>query len=191
MEETLKHLSARMIASAKGRLPTDAPSCPDWGPESVGRPAFAHWEKAHQRFRIVDMLDDGDCCRACGRTDLETETIFVSRRMVLAAAREVVAHDTPLSLPATAFAYDCPRCGSDEVRVALFATFDPALDGWIPGERISDASVCGACGHGIEPEIRHLRPEERTEAARELRKAAPAAEKMRKTVLKLAEFLGG
>ncbi len=36
-----------------------------------------------------------------------------------------------------------------------------------------------------------MRPEERSEAARELRRAAPEAEVTRKTVIRLAEFLGG
>ena len=191
MNANTKTLSARMIAAAKGHIPTDALACPDWGPETVRRPAFAHWDKARQRFNIIELVEGADCCEACGRKDLETETIFVSRRMVLAAATRPRRPGSSLSLPAEAYAFDCPRCGSDEVRIAVLAAYDPALDGWSAGDRIPDGSVCGACGHGVEPEVRRMRPEERSEAARELRRAAPEAEVTRKTVIRLAEFLGG
>ena len=63
--------------------------------------------------------------RPSGGPVAHTETIFVSGRMVLAAARALVAQDPPLFLSAEAYAYDCPRCGSDEVRIAVLASYDP------------------------------------------------------------------
>lgn len=190
MTRSIAGLSRRIIAASRSdTIAIDLLACPDWGPESVVRPAWATWDIPSQGYVIETLRDGQACCAACGRRDLVRETMFLGRERIFDAAlasipriRATLAHDT-VRRP-------CPICALDDVRFAARATLDALSGTWSIASVDDGGHRCPTCGSVFDQADKiQLPTSERAEAVRELRRRAELADRERKVVEKLIGYL--
>lgn len=184
-------LIRRLMSASHGLVAIDVAACPEWGYETVVYPARGAWSVARQAMMPHEIADDFGCCSACGREPVE-EPMFLSPRVIFAAAGEFMLRPAATTVPVGGVIYECSQCGSADVDFGLRVRRDPVTDEWIVESVDEAGQVCLGCGSmDCRPEPRSMSAAEHKQARTELQRIAKEHAARVKNVRRVLSYVAG
>lgn len=184
-------LIRRLMSASHGLVAIDIQACPEWGFETIVYPARGSWSVARQAMMPHEISDEFGCCSACGREPVQ-EPMFLSPRIIFAAAGEYMLRSTATTVPIGGVVYECGQCGSAEVDFGLRVRRDPVSDDWLVESVDENGHVCLGCGAmDCRPEPRRISAAEHARARIELQKIAKAHAARARDVRRVLSFVAG
>lgn len=184
-------LIRRLMSASHGLVAIDVQACPEWGYETVVYPARGSWSAARQAMVPHEIADEFGCCAACGREPVE-EAMFLSPRIIFAAAGEFMLRPSATTVPVGGVVYECSGCGSADVDFGLKVRRDPVSDDWIVESVDDNGHVCLGCGAmDCRPEPRRMSAAEHGRARTELQRIGKAHAAQVKDVSRVLSYVSG
>lgn len=184
-------LIRRLMSASHGLVAIDIQACPEWGFETIVYPARGSWSVARQAMMPHEIADEFGCCSACGREPVE-EPMFLSPRVIFAAAGEFMLRPAATTVPVGGVVYECSGCGSADVDFGLKVRRDPVSGDWIV-ESVDEAGhYCLGCGCGdCQPAPRRMSAAEHAKARAELQRIAKEHAGRVRDVRRVLSFVAG